>query len=306
MMTSKNKQGEPMRQEFEYLKALKENGGPQESQYEELRALYRSLGQKRKQGLISGDDIMNAWRALSDVYMTKDTMQGYVVLKPHGYAGDFIIIERIYERWLSPKQHLVNWDRFFHAQEAPRAVVNRKKYFIDLLNHLKNKNGRVDVLNIGCGPCQDIAEFISQGESDVYFECIDYDKDAIEYSFNKLKAKGYTNHVEFYRENAFKFRPPKMYDLIWSAGLFDYLDENIFKSLLKKQLDYVKPGGELVVGNFSLDNPSRDYMECGDWFLFHRSQEELEKLARECGVPPENISVRSEALGVNLFLHISR
>jgi len=294
-----------MRQEIEYLKMLAENGGPDEHHYEELGNLYKSVNQKRKQGIMSREDMMSIWQSLPDVYCTQDTMQGYVLIKPHGYDGDFIIIERIYQGWLSPKPHLVKWDRFFHVQEAPRAVVNRKKYFLDILRGLKNKDVRCDVLNIGCGPSNDILEFLSEGNSHVCFECVDYDKNAIEYSYNKIKEKGWLDHVEFFRDNAFKFKPSRQYDLIWSAGLFDYLDEKTFKMLLTKQLAYLKAGGEIVIGNFSINNPTRDYMECGNWFLYHRLPDDLIKIARESGIPDDKIAVKSESLGVNLFLHIS-
>jgi extracellular factor (EF) 3-hydroxypalmitic acid methyl ester biosynthesis protein len=295
-----------MQQEIEYLKILAEDGGPAESQYEELGNLYKTLNLKRKKGTMSESEVMSIWHALPDVFCTTDTMQGYALLKPHGYSGDFVIIERIYQGWLSPKEHLVNWDRFFHFQEAPRAILNRKKYFLDILSALDKKDGKRDVLNIGCGPSQDVVEFLSQGESHIFFECVDYDKDAIEYSYNKVKEKGFLSNLEFHRDNALKFRPSRQYDLIWSAGLFDYLDEKTFTMLLSRQLDFIKDGGELVVGNFSLNNPTRDYMECGKWFLYHRSPDDLIKIALECGVPREKVSIKSESLGVNLFLHISR
>jgi len=294
-----------MRQEIEYLESLAENGGPAENQYAELGELYKSLNLKRKKGIMSEGEVMSVWQALPDVFCTTDTMQGYALMKPHGYSGDYVIIERIYQGWLSPKEHLVNWDRFFHVQEAPRAIINRKKYFIDILCALEKKDGKRDILNIGCGPAQDIVEFLSKGESHIFFECVDYDKNAIEYSYNKVKEKGFLNNIEFHRDNALKFRPPRQYDLIWYAGLFDYLDEKTFKILLMRQLAFVKAGGELVVGNFSLNNPTRDYMECGNWFLHHRSPDDLIKIASECGIPREKIAVKSEPLGVNLFMHIS-
>ena len=295
-----------MQQEINYLKMLAENGGPTESQYEDLGHLYKTVNQRRKKGVVTDAEVMNVWQSVPEVYITKDTMQGYALLKPHGYSGDYVIIERIYEQWLSPKEHLINWDRFFHKQEAPRAIINRKKYFLDILDTLQKKDGKRDVLNIGCGPSNDVVEFLSKGDSHIFFECVDYDKDAIEYSHNKVKEKGFLNHIEFHRENAFKFRPSKQFDLIWSAGLFDYLDEKTFKMLLAKQLAFLKTGGEMVIGNFSLDNPTRDYMECGNWFLYHRSPDDLIKIAGECGIPDDKISVKSESLGVNLFLHVTR
>lgn len=295
-----------MRQEIEYLKKLGKNGGPTEDQYDELNELYKSINSKRKQGIMSDSDVLGIWQAVPDVFYTTDTLQGYVVLKPRGYDGDFIIIERIYQEWLSPLEHLVNWDRFFHVQAAPRAVINRKDYFIDLLRSLRVRKNNHIVLNVGCGPSQDIVEFLQEGKSNVFFECVDYDKGAIEYSFNKAKDKDLLSHIEFHRDNAFKFKPSKQYDLVWSAGLFDYLKEDIFKMLLSKLITFVKPGGELVIGNFSLNNPCRDWMECGKWLLHYRSPEDLIKLATDCGVSHEKVTVESEPLGVNLFLRIFR
>jgi len=295
-----------MRQEVEYLKRLEKNGGPTENQYGELNELYKSINSKRKQGILSDADVLGIWQAVPDVFYTTDTLQGYVVLKPRGYDGDFIIIERIYQEWLSPKEHLMNWDRFFHAQAPPRAVINRKDYFIKILRSLKAKGNDSVVLNVGCGPSQDIVEFLSEGKSNVCFECVDYDKGAIEYSFNKAKEKDLLSHIEFHRENAFKFKPDKQYDLVWSAGLFDYLNEDTFKMLSSKLMTFVKPGGELIVGNFSLNNPCQDWMECGRWFLHYRSADDLIKIATDCGVSREKIVVKSEPLGVNLFLHMIR
>lgn len=295
-----------MRQQIEFLKMLVANGGPRENQYEELNRFFKNFNQLRQQKIITDNDMAGIWHELSDAFYTTETMQGYAVLKPHGYAGDFVIIERIYQHWLSPKEHLINWDHFFHAQDAPRAILNRKKYFLGILKDLEKKDGKRDVLNIGCGPCQDVVEFLSQGPSQVFFECVDYDKNAIEYSYNKVKAKGFLGNIEFYRDNAFKFRPTRQYDLIWSAGLFDYLDEKTFKMLLTKQLAFLKEGGEIVLGNFSQNNSTRDYMEFGNWFLHHRSEDELIQIAVDCGVPVNNIDVRSEPLGVNFFLHISK
>lgn len=295
-----------MKLNIEYLKGLAENGGPAESQYEELGKLYKSVNSKRKKGIMTDSEMLSIWQALPDVFCTTDTMQGYALLKPHGYSGDFVIIERIYQGWLSPKSHLVNWDRFFHAQEAPRALINRKKYFLDILRSLRARENKCEVLNLGCGPTQDIVEFLSEGKCQIFFDCVDYDKDAIEYSFNKTKKKGLLSNIEFHLENALKFKPSKQFDLIWSAGLFDYLDEKTFKWLLMKQLSFIKTGGYLVIGNFSTNNPTRDYMECGNWFLYHRSSDDLIKMATECNIPREKIAVQSEPLGVNLFLHISQ
>jgi hypothetical protein len=44
----------------------------------------------------------------------------------------------------------------------------------------------------------------------------------------------------------------------------------------------------------------------GDWFLYHRSEEELVKFALQAGVPENKIEVISEPLGINLFLRVRK
>jgi SAM-dependent methyltransferase len=99
----------------------------------------------------------------------------------------------------------------------------------------------------------------------------------------------------------------KKYDLIWSAGLFDYLDDRIAALLLKKVWRNLKDGGQIIFGNFGPDNPTRNGMELVvRWYLIHRTAEDLVKLVRMSGVPFSEVSIESEPLGVNLFCVIKK
>jgi len=108
-----------MRQHIEYLKMLAENGGPRESQYEELNRFYHLFGQQRKQKIISESEVVSIWHELSDVFCTQDTMQGYAVLNSWLRRRLYYSLKEFYQRWLSPKEHLVNWDRFFPCPGCP-------------------------------------------------------------------------------------------------------------------------------------------------------------------------------------------
>jgi hypothetical protein len=68
----------------------------------------------------------------------------------------------------------------------------------------------------------------------------------------------------------------------------------------------IKPGGEVVIGNFNEDNnPSRPFMELfGEWYLIHRNPTKLKELAIQAGANLKNITVEQEAEGVNLFLRV--
>jgi SAM-dependent methyltransferase len=284
-----------------YLMPFVERGGPEPSEYVELNDHYSSINSMLKEDKISRAQIRELWAAFGEAF-SEDTMQGFVCKKPHGYHGDYEIIDRIYMEWISPKKHLENWDKFFHWQAAPKAVRNRKKYFKNILSEIDQSQViEPTVLNVGSGPCRDIYEYKCKHPlSKIHFDCLDMDSKAIEYSKQLLNG----SNITFFCENAFSFRSEKQYDLIWSAGLFDYLDNKKFVFLLHSLMKMLTINGKMVIGNFSTLNPSRNYMEFGEWFLFHRDITELTELAGKAGADPDSVSIESEATGVNLFLKI--
>jgi extracellular factor (EF) 3-hydroxypalmitic acid methyl ester biosynthesis protein len=276
-----------------------QSGGPEESQYDELTTLWDELDTNGNGATL--DEI----RSLFNEEFLSRTLHGFIYRKPHGYAGDFEIIDYIYRQATLADESFEKWDKYVHFQHAPKAVRNRKRYFIDLVKH---KCVQLDVplriLNIACGPCRDLKELLDEiPVRKLNVRCIDIDPDAIEYAKKVLGPHAYS--IDFTRANIFKFNTDQRFDLVWSAGLFDYFNDSDFIKLLLKVSDWCAPGGEIVIGNFSVFNPTRAYMEKAlDWYLFHRTEDQLLRLALEAGIKPNSIEVKSEPLGVNLFLHI--
>ena len=236
----------------------------------------------------------------------KNTIQGQALLKPFGYAGDFLMIDKIYLRHINPDPQYGQWDKLFHDQDAPQAVRNRKAYFKNKVSSRLRNRKKVSLLNIASGPARDLLELYN-GLSDatqLQTTCVDMDENAIQYA--KILNHDYLDHIDFVNKNILRFQAKQKYDLIWSAGLFDYFDDKVFLLLLNRIKKWLKPGGEIIIGNFNADhNPSRKYMEeVGEWFLNHRTAGELVALATKAGFDLESISVGSEPLYVNLFLHI--
>jgi SAM-dependent methyltransferase len=231
------------------------------------------------------------------------TMQGFALRKPHGYPGDFEIIDRIYVTHRATEPRLARWDEYFHAQPATRAVCNRKAYFHRLLDRLAACNS-ARVLNVASGPCRDVREWLrGHPQRPVRFDCIDMDEHALQYA-SRLCA-GLQERICWTRANAFRFRPSEQYDLIWVAGLCDYFSDARVVRLISRLAPALRPGAELVLGNFGPGNPSRAYMEIiGEWTLQHRSASRLCALAQEAGIREANVRIGAEPQGVNLFLHI--
>ncbi len=137
------------------------------------------------------------------------------------------------------------------------------------------------------------------------FDCVEYDEAAILYA--QTLCYEHVNEISFTKANAIRYTTEKRYPRVWSAGLFDYLDDRRFTFLLQRLYDVLEEGGELVIGNFSEENPSRSYMEIMmDWKLYYRDEDELIRLGVACGIPRNKIHVGQEPEGINLFLHLKR
>ena len=292
-----------MQQHLQFIESLVSKGGPEPAEYGVFSDWLNLVAEEVKSGELSVDNLQNLRFAFGDV-MSLNTMYGHTFRKPYGYAGDFEIIDKIYRQHITDNHQFANWDRNYNSTPATVAVRNRKKYFISLLKDLCQTKKNVQVLNVASGPARDLLEFFSEARSEnVLVDCVEYDPKAIEYA--SLLCQDYLSNISFHHSNAFRFKTEKQYDLIWSAGLFDYFDDDRFKFLLKRLLGFLAPDGKLVIGNFSDNNPTRSYMEIiGDWILNHRSEKQLVNLALECGASEENISIDSEPEGINLFLHI--
>ena len=301
--------GVGVQQHVSYIESLVADGGPDPSEYAAFNEWLIRVADDLSNARLSVADLAALRRAFGPALSSTKTMQGLSYSKPRGYSGDFEIIDRIYRKYVTDEPELRKWDLFCQAQSASAAVRNRKEYFIRLLERIEESAADGDnrhVLNVASGPCRDLLEFFhtySGRDSRLSFECIDVDADAIE--FAKGICEPYLDQIQFTRANALRYVSDRPFDLIWSAGLFDYLGDKAFKFLLEQLLKMLNEGGELVIGNFSKKNPTRPYMEIvADWHLYHRSEIDLMRLARSCGVADEDIYIGREAEGVNLFLHI--
>lgn len=215
------------------------------------------------------------------------------------------MMDQIYQQHVCQKPYFYKWDLFFHDFQAAKAVRNRKTYFKNLLlKKTLQSSGTFRVLNLASGPARDILEFFQENPGvDVHFTCVELDQRAIDYASNLLGA--YLDRVTFVQKNVFRYQTEEQFDLVWSAGLFDYFEDKVFVRLYRRLMHNVKSGGEMVIGNFHPRNESRPVMEIlTDWYLHHRSEAQLRTLAQEAGAEARSLRVEAEPTGVNLFLRM--
>jgi len=246
---------------------------------------------------------------------TRKDYSEWSIKKPLGYAGDYKIIDDIYQN--TPQTIGFNrlFDNYYQTSSIAVGVRNRKEDFKKIINNFvkKNKKKRNRILNLACGPCRDILELLSYDMIDVKnieFDCIDNDEHALEYAKTLLKA--YTN-INFIRENILRLAAVKnittkikhKYDIIYSTGLFDYLPDKIAMKLIENMRILLKHKGMLVISTVrnKYSNPSVHYMEwAGDWNLIYRDDDEFRKLFLDAGFKNDELKIQYEQQGIMVYI----
>ncbi len=239
--------------------------------------------------------------------------------KPLGYAGDYQMMNQIYsfegmgDSLFSKCLHL-----YFISAPESRAVRNRAEYLYNQIYSkvfpLDNKNKIVKILSVACGPAFEVQNFIKrnlQAVEHTRFYFLDQDIEALQFVQRKIKAleRDLKITIAFelihkpIRDVIAKGLDDK-FDLIYSAGLFDYFSDPVASMAAKRLHAALASGGKLIIGNFSNTSLGKITMDIAlDWHLIYRSPEELSNLFAPVG---QNFRIESEQEGINLFCHIDK
>lgn len=243
--------------------------------------------------------------------------------KPLGYPGDYLMMNMLYDdldNECSLFGRLV--DRYARQISTARAVKSRPSYLIRkimaVLEETLHDKPTANITSVGSGPAREIQELIQLNprSAQCRVTLVDMVQPAISYcrsKISKLKIlSGNPVEVNYLNRNVDRLvRFPDSLDLregqdlIYSVGLFDYLPHHLAKRLVRRLYSLLNKGGELIIGNLSDLNDCRFIMEyAAEWFLLYRTREELLSLAED--IPSSEISVDSDALGIQLYLSIKK
>lgn len=227
--------------------------------------------------------------------------------KPFGYAGDFKIIDDIYQNCPTTTGFDRLFDNYTQMSAIAVAVRNRKEDFKRLIvGFIKERQGcKLRVMNLASGPCRELEEILSsdaQLYEKVIFDCYDNEEKAIEYAKSLLNS--YSN-IDFIKLNAIRialtkninYLIDKKYDLIYSTGFFDYLSDRIAIAVVRNLKKLLKPDGMLVISNVrdKYSNPSVHFMEwAADWNLVYREDGDFRKIFIDAGYKEDDLEAQYE------------
>jgi len=243
-------------------------------------------------------------------------------IKPRGYSGDSVGMQMIYERgWRGPTIFSKFMHRYPIETAAAQAVRNRLELVIDRVRVARadRKDGeRLRVMSVACGPSRELRDLLREpaDAARYQFTLLDQDQTALTESRQEIQRfeREHDARVEisFVQESVrTMLRTPRLsarfgtFHFLYSMGLFDYLTRPVAEAVLSKLYELLVPGGEILLGNFHVGNPTRVYMDYwADWTLFYRTEEEFTALARS--LPGARCEISFEETRSQMFLQIRK
>lgn len=246
-------------------------------------------------------------------YFMRSRFAERAYFKPKGYAGDFLMMEHIYADEPKGEGKLGEIiDAFCLQRPGSLAIRGRRVLLKDQLMqrsgaiHAQGRTTRI--MNLACGPNRELFDFLGDCDYSETVEalCVDIDSEALQYTNRYVNIFPHRASIRLMSENVIKWAMGRVkhhiepLDIIYSAGLCDYLDPRLFRALITQCYNHLKPGGTLLLGNFTFYPDSLFLDKLLKWELIYRTEDDL----RELFAPTpfgDRIEILVEEAGVNLF-----
>jgi len=275
------------------------------------------LGNKLYELYASTSD--NEWEYLLNNHLLKHPIKNILMQDPHtarsfrqprGYAGDAVLLDMVYfphktdlSRTSDIAIELYNFNtrsRIAHALR--KRMVSISQYIDDTAANVNNAR----VLSVACGHCRE-AEFSNalQELKIGTFVGIDQDSRSLsiaerKYGSSKFKLK-HIPIIDLIKGNKLEGK----FDLIYSAGLYDYLSKRIAQKLTQRLYDMLTENGKLVLYNIKHNFEEIGYFESFmNWSMIGRTKSETLEFSAELQGTENAILNTMERDAINSHFHI--
>lgn len=203
--------------------------------------------------------------------------------KPRGYAGDAVMMDYIYgfDR-PDPPESARDIAKFTTDDGcSPQAVRFRRKVLADTIDAMVVNRGRnIDVTALAAGHLREISLSAAAQQGLVTVTAIDQDEESLALVAREYGRCGARPIVGSVRGIVTGKLTLPTADLVYSAGLYDYLTQPVAYRLTHWLFESVAPGGTLLLANFLPSIPDVGYMESFmDWHLIYRDDRQMRALA---------------------------
>jgi extracellular factor (EF) 3-hydroxypalmitic acid methyl ester biosynthesis protein len=217
--------------------------------------------------------------------------------KPRGYAGDAPMLDLVYGEGPSPDR-LTPLGRRLHLwavqQPACLSVRLRRDFLAKALDDVAREVASPRILALACGHLREAGHSyaVRAGGIDELVG-IDQDEESlteVRRSLDRYPVRAIPGSVRAVLAGK---GPAGDFDLIYAAGLYDYLATKTACALTRTLFQSLRPNGRLLIPNFAPSLRDIGYMEAiMDWYLTYRDENAMRELAD--ALPQEEVgSVRT-------------
>lgn len=216
----------------------------------------------------------------------QDPFTEHCYRKPRGYAGDAQLLDYLYGISDAPEGTTPLGRSIFNhmmAQQGALSVRSRGKILAHIIDETAERCRAPRILSIACGHLREAAHSQALMNGRIReFIALDQDADSLARVGRVYAGTG----VQTVNASVKSILAEKVhferFDLVYAAGLYDYLSERVAARLTRLMFDMVAPGGRVLVANFAPTLPEVGYMETFmDWKLIYRTAEEMALLTAE-------------------------
>lgn len=207
--------------------------------------------------------------------------------KPRGYAGDAVMLDHVYGLSVAkqaPHPSTVAGQIYFSTVQS--SIGKSTRYRLRLLAEeidktaLRLGEGNARVLSIASGHLRE-AEYSNAIQKHLLGEiyAFDQDEESLSLVTNEYSGLGIKPVIGSVRNLLSGKQSFSNFDLVYAAGLYDYLNEPVGKRLLEIMFDSLNPRGKLLIANFAPNITDVGYMESFmDWWLIYRDETQIQNL----------------------------
>ena len=244
--------------------------------------------------------------------------------KPLGYAGDFEMMNQIYRNGYEGKTLVGKILHNYVANEkSSESVSFRKPYFLSYYEKSleEAKGNDINILSLASGPCVEFQNAIEKYDqetlSKINLTLFDLDQVSLEHAQTKIYEKSIEQqksiNIEFINASVKLFiessnqKNTEYYDLVYSGGLFDYLDNATSTAIVTNLFNFIKPGGRVIIGNFTQKNSTKAFCHfVTNWHLIHKTEEEMRAWTKYLPKNSYHLKIDYDDNGINAFLVLEK
>ncbi|MEO8621148.1 MAG: class I SAM-dependent methyltransferase [bacterium] len=231
--------------------------------------------------------------------------------KPCGYPGDAPLLDLIYGE--SRASDMSQLGERLHRWAAPHtgflSVRERRDILAAALDLAATERSQPRVLALACGHLREAQRSVAfQDDAIGEIVAVDQDSRSLAVVSRELRSAHVTPLCVSMREFLFNPLAYGTFDLVYAAGLYDYLDDRVARKLTASMFAALRPHGRLLVANFAPTLREIGYMEAVmDWNLIYRNASDVSGFA--AGIPTDAIqrqTITADTFGNIIYLSIRK